>query len=135
LEEFLRVHRPIFLRQAAKFASADPLHRRLWVDRVGKPMRENALRDLIKNYTAAEFGEPLWPHLFRDCLLTSVAIDHPELMTISYRLLSHTSNKTGEKSYNQATMLDASRKYGMAILDLRETFLDALRAEQRVPAR
>ena len=135
LDEFLRGRRLILLQQAAKFGSADPLHRRLWVDRVGKPMRENTLRDTIKSYTAAEFGEPLWPHLFRDCLLTSVATDRPDLMGISARLLGHTTLKTGEKHYNQACTLDASRRYGLAILNLRETFLDAIRAEQRAPAR
>jgi hypothetical protein len=98
-------------------------------------MRENTLRDLIKNYTAAEFGQPLWPHLFRDCLLTSVATDHPELMGISARLLGHTTLKTGEKHYNQACMLDASRKYGMAVLELREAFLDAIRAESHAAVR
>jgi hypothetical protein len=130
LDEFLRRHRPVLMRQILRFHSADPLHRRLWVDRVGKPMRESALRDLIKTYTAAEYGRPLWPHLFRDCLLTSVAIDQPDLMSISARLLGHSSLRTGERHYNQASMLDASRRYGMAILELREQFLDTIRNEQ-----
>ena len=119
LEAFLKVRRPVLLRKAAKNGN-DVAHRRLWLDRSGKPMREAALRDTIERYTRAKFGVAVWPHLFRDCLLTSVAIDQPDLMQISASLLGHTSMRTGEKHYNQAQMLDASRRYGMAILDLRE---------------
>ena len=129
LEAFLRLQRPVLLRQAAKYAH-DLTHGRLWVDRFGKPMREHTLRDLIERYTEARFGIAVWPHLFRDCLLTSVAIDRPDLMQISASLLGHTSIRTGEKHYNQAQMLDASRRYSLAILDLRESFLDILRDQQ-----
>jgi hypothetical protein len=82
LEEFLRTWRPVLLRQASKF-SGDPTHRRLWVDRAGGPMQEFTLRSLIERYTEKQFGTAVWPHLFRECLLTSVAIDQPELMSIS----------------------------------------------------
>jgi hypothetical protein len=37
-------------------------------------MKEFTLRGLIKRYTKMKFGTALWPHLFRDCLLTSVAV-------------------------------------------------------------
>lgn len=129
LERFLKVGRPVLLQKAAKNGS-DPTHRRLWVDRSGKPMREHTLRDMIERYTRARFGVAVWPHLFRDCLLTSVAIDRPDLMQISASLLGHTNIRTGEKYYNQAQMLDASRRYGMALLELRESFLDILRDQQ-----
>src|ERR1019366_3364946 len=104
----LRVRRPVLLREARRY-SGDSAHRRLWVDRFGKPMEEATLRSLIKTYTRAEFGKAVWPHLFRDCLLTTVAIDQPDLMGITASLLGHTNARTGEKHYNQARMLDASR--------------------------
>jgi hypothetical protein len=56
-----------------------------------------------------------------------VATDQPDLIKISAALLGHSSMKTGEKHYNQAHMLDASRQYGMTILGLRESFLSTLR--------
>jgi site-specific recombinase XerD len=110
--------------------SDNPTHRRLWVDRAGSPMKEFTLRDLIKRYTKKQFGTAVWPHLFRDCLLTSVAVDQPDLMSVSAALLGHASSQTGTKHYNQARMLDASRRYGIAILELRETFLAGLRAQE-----
>jgi integrase/recombinase XerD len=122
LEAFLRTWRPVLLRQTGKSGGV-PTHRRLWVDRAGKPMKEATLRSLIKRYTEKEFGTAVWPHLFRDCLLTSVAVDQPDLMRIGATLLGHTSSRTGEKHYNQARMLDASRRYGSAIFELREALL------------
>ena len=77
---------------------------------------ESTLREIIKCRTKKEFGTALWPHLFRDCLLTSVAIDQPDLMRTSSVLLGHTSYKTGEKHYNQAHMLHAGRRYAAASL-------------------
>ena len=132
LEKFLRSRRPILLRQAAKFPGKNA-QGRLWLDRAGKPMRESALRGMIERYTEKRFGTALWPHLFRDCLLTSVAIDQPGLMKISATLLGHGSLRTGEKHYNQAHMLDASRRYGVAILELRESFLSGLRNQPVEP--
>jgi integrase/recombinase XerD len=101
LEAFLRTWRPVLVRQARKFGG-EPTHRRLWVDIHGNPMKEGTLRDLIKRYTRKEFGTAVWPHLFRDCLLTSVAVDQPDLMRIGATLLGHASSRTGEKHYNQA---------------------------------
>jgi integrase/recombinase XerD len=122
LELFLTTWRPVLLRQAKKYGGASA-HRRLWVDRFGNPMKEFTLRSLIKRYIGNEFGTAVWPHLFRDCLLTSVAIDQPDLMRISATLLGHASFSTGEKHYNQARMLDASRRYGKTIFKLRQAIL------------
>lgn len=128
LEAFLRTWRPILVRQANKFRGAIA-HRRLWVDRYGAPMREHTLRELIKRYTRKQFGTAVWPHLFRDCLLTSLAVDQPDLMRISATLLGHVGLDTGQKHYNQARMLDASRRYAGAIFKLREALLSMPRPE------
>ena len=118
LEAFLKTWRPVLLRQARKFGGV-PTHRRLWVDIYGKPMEESTLRSLISGYKQKEFGTAVWPHLFRDCMLTSVAIDQPDLVRMSTTLLGHASTRTGEQHYNQARMIDASRRYGATISELR----------------
>jgi hypothetical protein len=94
------------------------------VDKYGKPMEEANLRCLIKYHTRKQFGTAVWPHLFRDCLLTSVAIDQPDLIRISTSLLGHANSRTGDQHYNQARMLDAGRRYGAAISMLRDGFVD-----------
>lgn len=125
LEVYLTTWRPLLLSQGTKSGNGAP-HGRLWVDRTGKPMEEFTLRWRIEFYTRKRFGKAVWPHLFRDCLLTSVAVDHPDLVKISATLLGHSSLQTGEKHYNQAHMLDAGRRYTIAILQLRSRFLSAL---------
>jgi integrase/recombinase XerD len=122
LENYLRIWRPILVRQCDKFGG-DPTHRRLWVGRAGAPLKESAFRDTIKRYTRKRFGTALWPHLFRDCLLTSLADDQPDLMAIGPALLGHASVETGEKHYNQGRMKDAGRRFAGAIADLRESFM------------
>jgi integrase/recombinase XerD len=122
LEVFLRDRRPVLVRQATKF-KREPAHRRLWVNTFGAPMEEAALRELIKTHTRRQFGNAVWPHLFRDCLLTSLAIDQPELMKIGATLLGHASSTTGEQHYKKARMVDASRRYGEAISEMRQSFL------------
>jgi integrase/recombinase XerD len=128
LEIFLRVRRPLIVAQARK-ASGNGGHRSLWVNRYGLPMNEPALRDLIKTYTRRRFGTAVWPHLFRHCLLTSVATDQPDLMKVSASLLGHTNHVTGEKHYNQAHMIDAGRRFTATVLELREAMWSSHRNE------
>jgi hypothetical protein len=51
-------------------------------------------------------------------------------MRIGATLLGHTSSRTSEKHYNQARMLDASRRYGATIFELREALLAVPEGEQ-----
>ena len=129
LERFLQIWRPVLLKRAHKYG-CHAASRRLWINLAG-PMKESSLRAMIKRYTQRKFGTEIWPHLFRDCLLTSVAVDQPELVRISASLLGHANSRTGGKHYNQARMLDASRRYGDAISELRESFFDTEAAQRQ----
>ena len=46
-------------------------------------------------------------------------------MRLSATLPGHASTRTGEKHYNQARMIDGSRRYGTTISELREAMLSA----------
>lgn len=132
LETYLRVHRPCLLHRNGKVSGLPP-ERRLWIDRDGRPMQEAALRDNIKRITKAAFGTAIWPHLFRDCLFTSLAVEQPELIGLGSALLGHASLATGPKHYNQAQMLSASRKYTAALLEIRTSFISEILAAQSKP--
>lgn len=115
---FLAVYRPALLRQGdAK--QTRPATKRLWIDRYGAPMQEPAMRMTIKTVTGRAFGKAIWPHLFRDCLATSVAIEQPELMHIASVMLGHASLQTIQKHCNQAKMLKAGQKYTKALTQMR----------------
>jgi hypothetical protein len=129
LDAFPRYWRPILVRQANKFGG-EAAHRRLWVDVRGNPMRKSILRVLVKWHTKREFGTAVWPHLFRDCLLTSLATDQPDLMSISPTLLGRVGPNTGQKYYNHTHMLDAGKRFAANVSELREGFLAADRGNR-----
>jgi hypothetical protein len=103
---------------------------RLWFDVYGNPMKESTLRTLIEWHTRKEFGTAVWPHLFRHALLTSLATDQPDLMSISPTLLGHVSSDTGKEYYNHARMVNAGKRFSTNVSDLREGFLSVDRGDQ-----
>ena len=83
----------------------------LWVTKDGTPMREHAIRARICKRTQLAFGRAITPHLFRDCAATSVAVEDPDHVRIAAILLGHRSLATTNKYYNQASGLEAGRRY------------------------
>jgi hypothetical protein len=54
-------------------------------------------------------------------------------MRIGAAVLGHASSPTGEKHYNQARILEASRRFGTTISSLREALLAAPKGEHDGP--
>jgi integrase len=96
-----------------------PMLRALWVNRLGQMMGEGAIREQIKQRTKVAFGHEIWPHLFRDCVATSIAIEKPDNVAIAADILGHASFATTDKYYNQARAIEASRIYQRGIAKLR----------------
>lgn len=92
---------------------------RLWITRYGRPMTPKAIFDRISKVTARAFGRPINPHLFRDCAVTTVAIEDPEHIGIAAPILGHTDPRTTEEHYIQANALVASRKLRHSVDALR----------------
>jgi integrase/recombinase XerD len=91
----------------------------LWLSMHGSPMTDNGIYDLIVARTSEGLGQPINPHLFRDCAVTSVAIDDPAHIGIASRLLGHRAGSTAERYYNQARGVEASRLMQNNLLALR----------------
>jgi hypothetical protein len=64
-------------------------------------------------------GRAINPHLFRDCVATSIAIEDPRHIGIAWRLLGHRTPSTTEMYYNQARSVEASRRLQGYLLSLR----------------
>jgi len=75
---------------------------------------------MIVEQTRAVFGHSVNPHLFRDCLATSVAVDDPNHFGIAARLLGHRNQATTERYYDQARSIDAIRRHQELIIGIRE---------------
>jgi integrase len=115
LDRYLGSYRPFLLAKAPAPTMA------LWINKYGRPMKDAAIRQQIKDQTKAAFGHAIWPHLFRDIAATSTAIEIPEQMEIIPDLLGHATLRTAEKHYIQARSVKASREVGKAIRRVRVT--------------
>lgn len=65
-------------------------------------------------------GHKVNPHLFRDCVATSIAIHDPEHVRTATAILGHTHVSTTNRYYNQAQMINAAREHNRAVLRLRK---------------
>lgn len=121
LEHYLTKHRPVLLARREKDTL---MTMSLWVSRWGTAMAENAIRTQIEKRTKAAFGHSVWPHLFRDCAATSMAVESPENVRLAAGLLGHNTFATTERYYILAQMLQSGRHYQETVLNLRKTTTD-----------
>jgi integrase/recombinase XerD len=97
----------------------------LWISNEARSMAEESIRNMIKRRTRKVFGVDLTPHLFRDCAVTSMVRDAPASARLTRDLLGHASLDVTTKHYNQALMVDASRRYTTTIENLLGKFAEA----------
>ena len=119
LEQYLHRWRPLLLQ--------DQQTDRLWVNRYGRPMSDDATYVRVTKVTKRCLGKAINPHLFRDCVATTIAIEDPANVRIGATLLGHTSIKTSEKHYNHATSIEAGRKFQDSLVDLRKVMTQSPR--------
>jgi integrase len=101
---------------------------RLWISVNGANMSEPSISHRLCKVTDRELGRPINPHLFRDCAMTSRAIDDPSNILAMTAVLGHGSIRTSEKHYNQGEAIHASRQYQRHIVRKRQSIK---RARQR----
>ena len=108
MERFLDYYR-------AAFGGSDH-HNSLWPSRNGKPLSESQVYGRICKHSREAFGHAINPHLFRDCLATTVAIHDGAKIGTAIAVLGHTSAKTLDRHYNHAGMIDAAKTYHAALV-------------------
>jgi integrase len=131
LERYLSVHRPILLRGTrvrdptnTKVCEREkPNHLNLdavWVSELGTQLDPHALACRIVRHTKAAFGRSISPHLFRDAVATSIAVDNPKHIGDASLVLGHAGHRTTQKHYNHARSLEASRRLATTLAGLGE---------------
>ena len=118
LEIYLDVHRPVLAGRGCKGATSPS--NALWMSAHGTPLGGSAIAHQIDLHTAAAFGAGLSPHLFRDCVATSIAVEAPEQIQSIRPILGHATLAISERHYNHATSLEASRRHGATVTELRK---------------
>jgi len=91
---------------------------RVWVSMHYRAQWRGTIYQKIMWLTEKAFGRGLSPHLFRDCLATSLAINDPGIVNIAHVMLGN-SLATTERFYNLAQTLEAGRLVGDTLARLR----------------
>jgi integrase len=113
------------LRASGCEAPARALKQRAVAVHVRPPITDNGIYNRVIARTREGLGQRINPHLFRDCAVTSVAIDDPANIGIASRLLGHRAGSTAERYYNQACGVEASRLMQESLLARRNEILGA----------
>jgi integrase len=113
MEQYLTCYRPFLAARTGRWNS--DAGKALWVSSDGSPLSARRMHRRIGQRTQERFGRPINPHLFRDCAATSIAIEDPEHVRIVVPILGHSTIRTSEASYNQATAIEAARRYQSVI--------------------
>ena len=126
LARYLAVYRPYLLalwdsRGQSRQGTLPAARHHLWVTQYGSPFSASAQRKALKKHTTARFGHFVNPHLFRDCAVTSIAINDPDHVQIAALILGHASLNTTEEHYIHAQSHIALGKFQNQLLALRTT--------------
>jgi hypothetical protein len=116
-EDELLHHRPVLLRARGRWHA--PTDDALWISKDGSPCSEKTFANIIRKHTSGPDRLALSPHLFRSCAATSVAVAAPGSVDIIPAILGHGSPRTGERYYNLASSLEASRAHSRMLQSLR----------------
>ena len=124
LTQYCALYRPYLLAlRSTRGKSRQDRHEaagnRLWVSQYGTPMTAGAQIKMLKKHTVSRFGRFVNPHLFRDCVATSIANESPEHVRITAQILGHSSLDTTEHYYIQAKANIATAQYHDQVLAIR----------------
>lgn len=120
LERYLAEYRPILLARHPRFGNGAPAAAsHLWVSRYGTPLTAHGLYGQIVDRTKQKFGRSVNPHLFRDAVATTVAIEDPAHVMSTKSLLGHHDVRSSERYYNQARSTEAAFEHQHRLEKLR----------------
>jgi integrase/recombinase XerC len=120
---YLQVYRPYLLSMgSAQTGAGGSLIREtaLWVSREGRAVDPGAFSKSITRRTRAAFGRDLTPHLFRDASVTTLIRDAPASALLTKAILGHGSIDITYNHYNQAQMIESSRRHANLVAALQQ---------------
>jgi integrase/recombinase XerD len=119
MRRYLHQHRPVLLVARGRWhASAGDA---LWISKDGSPCSRVTFANVIRRHTGSPSGRPLTPHLFRSCAATTIAAEAPQSVEIIPAVLGHGSRATGERYYNLAGSLEATRVHSAVLAEIRRS--------------
>ena len=105
-------------------------HDGLWASYRGRPLIAGRIYDMVRARTFKRFGKAMGLHDFRRAAATYLAMDAPDMIGLIPGMLQHASPDLGERIYNLARSVDASRRFAAHVARTRER-LRPLRTNKR----
>ncbi len=87
----------------------------LWPPLKGGSLRGGQIYSMARRRTAEEFGSAMGLHDFRRAAATFLAMEAPEKVGLTPGILQHASPEIGDRYYNLARSIKASRRHGGTI--------------------
>ena len=123
--EFLQEHVRFYLDWVRPVLAAGPYgkgratNNHLWLTHLGSPLKSWGFYRAITAVTEARFGHPVNPHLFRDCLATTIANEDPDNVQLIKFALGHLRSTIADKYYIHAQSNLALTRIQKHVLELR----------------
>ena len=111
LQRYLREIRPRLLRSGR--------HDGLWASREGRPLSPGRLYDAMRHHTRRGFDKPMGLHDFRRAAGTFLAMEMPEMVGLTPGILQQADPEVGERHYNLARSITASRRFANTVTQAR----------------
>jgi integrase/recombinase XerD len=87
-------------------------HDGLWASYRGRPLCAARIYSMVRRRIKKKFGKDMSLHDFRRAGATFLAMDAPQKIALIPGMLQHTSPEVGERHYNLARSVEASRRFG-----------------------
>ena len=94
-------------------------HAALWVSHRGATFTPKQCQYWLGKRTRSTLGQPVGPHLFRDCAATTIALLAPKEARIISSILGHEDPQVAARHYNHAGALVAAQAHQARVLALR----------------
>ena len=95
-------------------------HDGLWASYKGCPLSAGRIYDIVRARTFKKFGKAMGLHDFRRAAATFLAMDAPDKVGLIPGMLQHASPDLGERIYNLARSVEASRRFAAHLSRTRE---------------
>jgi integrase/recombinase XerD len=101
-------------------------HDGLWASYRGRPLCEARIYNMVRRRIKKKFGQDMGLHDFRRAGATFLAMDAPEKISLIPAMLQHSSPEIGERHYNLARSIEASRRFGAHLAKTKSRLRPAL---------
>jgi integrase/recombinase XerD len=112
LLHYLKEIRPRFRRHSQ--------HDGLWASYRGRPLTAGRIYDIFRELVMRRFGKAMGLHDRRRAGATFIATDAPDKIGLIPGMLQHASPEPGERFYNLARSVEASRRHAVHLAKVRD---------------